>query len=177
VTAYFITTGLGLERFHPFFDNKRNHNKRRDGVGPPPTQKRVEQKPAEQYCVKVNAEICLPGVRKHGAAVYASRHAPLVPRDGEVFKPPTALRQICPLLQPRPRRISRRSSGRFSDSSLDKLFHKPSVKTLFLKYLVMDADGENQSLPNPELEPVISNELFAFSLYSLIPLVSQIKTN
>jgi hypothetical protein len=41
----------------------------------------------------------------------------------------------------------------------------------------MDADGENQSLPNPELEPVISNELFAFSLYSLIPLVSQIKTN
>src|SRR6266571_1248590 len=60
--------GLGLHCIQTFFCNDRRHNQRGHGVGPPPTQDRVQDQPCQQNRREIYTKVGLLGIRLHSCA-------------------------------------------------------------------------------------------------------------
>ena len=63
-------SAVGVE---PFPGNDGSHAKCGERIGPPPAERCVEQKAAEEDCGKISANVGLAGIGLHGCAVEGRR--------------------------------------------------------------------------------------------------------
>ncbi len=76
-----IVAGFTSENVNAFFGNDRYHYQSGDGIGPPPTEDRIENEAGKKNRREIRAKIGLPGVGLQRVAMDIRRDPPFCSRE------------------------------------------------------------------------------------------------